>query len=129
MKRLAVVVSLCAALLIGLFASGAQAGHRPNSFCSQTGDFCQSTTKNRNGVRILQFRSFVHRGKVRVCVKPPTGARTCVEDRFRDGNGDQVFVTRLKWSTNFPDEGPGAYTVVWRQSGAKIGKKLGFHRN
>jgi hypothetical protein len=129
MKRPVVVVALCAALLVGLCANGAVANHRPNSFCSQTGDFCQSTTRNNNGVRILQFRSFVHRGRVKVCVKPPTGARTCVEDRFRDGNGDQVFVTRLRWSTNFPNEGPGAYTVVWRQNGAKIGKKLGFHRN
>jgi hypothetical protein len=127
--RRAVIASLGAALIIGLLPSGALANHRPNSFCSQSGDFCQSTTKNRNRVRVLQFRSFAHRGKVNVCVKAPTNAKTCVRDRFRDGNDDSVFVTRLRWSTNFPNEGPGAYTVVWRQNGARTGKRLGFHRN
>jgi len=128
-KRAAIIVSLSAALVVGLFAGGALASHRPNTFCSQTGDFCQSTARNNNGVRVLLFRSFVHRGKVRVCVKAPTNARTCVKDRFTDGNNDDVFVTRLKWSTNFPNEGPGAYTVDWRQNGGSAGKKLGFHRN
>ncbi len=127
--RKAIVLSLGVALIVGLLSSGALAHHRPNSFCSQTGDFCQSTTKNRNGVRILQFRSFAHRGKVNVCVKTPTDTRTCVKDRFRDGNDDSVFVTRLRWSTNFPNEGPGAYTVDWRQNGSRTGKRLGFHQN
>jgi hypothetical protein len=130
MKRLSVVVSLCAALvLLGLFAAGAQASHRPNSDCSPTGDYCQFTTKNRNGVRVLQFRSFVHRGEVRVCVMAPTGTRSCATDRFRDANDDGVYVTSLRWRTHFPNEGPGAYTVVWRQDGSRIGKMMGFHRH
>jgi hypothetical protein len=129
MKRPVVVVSLCAALLIGLFPGGARASHRPNSYCSPSGDYCQSTTRNRNSARILQFRSFAHRGKVRVCVTAPTDTRSCVTDRFRDGNDDGVYVTRLRWSTNFPNKGPGAYTVAWRQDGSRTGKRLGFHRN
>ena len=129
MKRPAIIVMLCAALVVGLFPGGALASHRPNNFCSQTGDFCQSTTRNRNRVRVLQFRSFAHRGKVNVCVKAPTTTRTCVMDLFRDGNDDSVFVTRLRWKSNFPNEGPGAYAVEWRQNGSKTGKRLGFHRN
>ncbi|MGH2775273.1 MAG: hypothetical protein ACRDJT_07565 [Actinomycetota bacterium] len=126
--RVALVVSCCAALVLGMLPGAALANHRPNSFCSRSGDFCQSTTKNRNKARVLQFRSFAHRGEVRVCVKAPTGARTCVDDRFRDRNDDGVFVTRMKWTTNFPNEGPGAYTVAWRQEGSRTGKRLGFHR-
>ncbi|HWL65977.1 MAG TPA: hypothetical protein VNP73_08385 [Actinomycetota bacterium] len=52
-----------------------------------------------------------------------------MKDRFTDGNSDDVFVTHLKWSTNFPNEGRGAYTVEWRQNGGRTGKRLGFHRN
>jgi hypothetical protein len=128
MTRAALVASCCAALLLGLLPGAAQASHRPNSYCSPTGDFCQSTTKNRNKPRLLQFRSFAHRGDVRVCVKAPTGGRSCVDDRFRDRNDDGIFVTRMKWITNFPNEGPGAYTVAWRQGGSRTGKRLGFHR-
>jgi len=76
----------------------------------------------------LAFRSFAHRGKVKVCVTAPDQTRSCVRDRFADGNDDGVFVSKLRWGTNFPDKGSGAYSVRWKQNGGRIGKILGFHR-
>ena len=47
-------------------------------------------------------------------------------DRFRDGNDDSVFVTRLKWKTEFPNEGPGAYTVVLEAKRRECRKEAGL---
>ena len=127
MTRSALVLVCSLALFAGLTPT-AVASHRPNSFCSESGDFCQFATKNRKGIRYIEFRSFVHRGKVKACVNAPDETRSCVKDRFRDGNDDGVFVSRLRWSTNFPNKGPGSYTVRWRQNGARIGRVLGFHK-
>jgi len=128
MNKVVLVVSCCAALVIGLLPGPALANHRPVSYCSPTGDYCQSAARNPRGARVLLFESFAHRGKVRVCVNAPTNGRACVQGRFRDANNDDVFTIRLKWKKHFPNEGPGAYTVVWRQNGSRTGKKLGFHR-
>lgn len=125
--RSALVLVCVLALCVG-FAPAAVAKHRPNSFCSESGDYCQFATKNRQGIRYIEFRSFVHRGKVNVCVRAPDKTRSCVRDRFSDGNDDGVFVSELRWSTNFPNKGSGRYTVRWRQNGARTGKILGFHK-
>jgi len=127
MTRSALVLVCSLALFAGLTPT-AVASHRPNSFCSESGDFCQFATKNRKRIRYIEFRSFAHRGKVSVCVSAPDETRSCVKDRFRDGNDDGVFVSRLRWSTNFPNKGPGSYTVRWRQNGERIGTILGFHK-
>ena len=123
-----VLVLACSLALCAGLTPAAVASHRPNSFCSESGDFCQIATRNRKGIRYLVFRSFSHRGKVKVCVNTPDETRSCVKDRFKDGNNDGVFVTRLRWSTSFPNKGSGSYTVRWRQHGERTGKFLGFHK-
>lgn len=123
-----VLVLVCALALLAGLAPSALAQHRPSSFCSESGDYCQFATKNRENIRYIVFRSFAHRGKVNVCVRAPDATRSCVKDRFTDANNDGVFVTRLRWSANFPNKGPGDYTVRWKQNGARTGKILGFHK-
>ena len=125
MTRTILVLLWTLALCAG-FAAAAVADHRPSSFCGD--EYCQYAKKNSEGIRYLVFRSFAHRGKVNVCVQAPDETRSCVSDRFTDANDDGAFVTRLRWSTNFPNKGPGDYTVRWRQNGARIGKVLGFHK-
>ncbi|MDQ4058836.1 MAG: hypothetical protein M3124_06905 [Actinomycetota bacterium] len=121
-----VLVMMCSLALCAGLTPAAVASHRPNYFCGD--EYCQYATRNRKGIRYLVFRSFVHRGKVKVCVNALDETRSCVKDRFRDGNDDGVFVSRLRWSTNFPNKGSGSYTVRWRQNGERIGKILGFHK-
>ena len=127
MTRTALSLACALALVAGL-APSALAQHRPNWFCSTSGDYCQYAKKNGKGIRFLVFRSFAHRGEVKVCVRAPDGTRSCINDRFTDANDDSLFVTRLRWNTNFPNQGPGDYSVRWKQDGARTGKILGFHK-
>jgi len=120
------LVLVCSIALCAGLAAAAIAGH-PNSYCGD--EYCQYAKENGKGIRYIMFRSFVHRGKVNVCVRAPDGKRSCVNDRFRDGNDDGTFVTRLRWSTNFPNKGAGDYTVRWRQDEERTGKILGFHKS
>jgi hypothetical protein len=104
----------------------ASANHRPNTYCSDSGDICQSTAKVE-GVRKLQItlaaKYFDH---YKLCVVAPDDSRTCHGYDIQK-RGD-FFGDVVRWDTNFPDEGPGAYTVIWKTGGDRVGHKLGFHR-
>ncbi len=126
--RKAIVLSLGVALIVGLFSSGALAHH------GQTASAPKPATSVSPRPRIAtEYASFSFEAlpteERSTSASRRRPIRTCVKDRFRDGNDDSVFVTRLRWSTNFPNEGPGAYTVDWRQNGSRTGKRLGFHQN
>ncbi|MFN2390311.1 MAG: hypothetical protein ABR575_12010 [Actinomycetota bacterium] len=115
------------AALALLAASPATAGHRPNAYCSPSGDVCQSTAKV-DGVRKLRITlAAEYFTRYRLCVTGPNDARTC--KTFRIEQRGPVFGDSVRWSTNFPNEGRGAYDVVWKMlSGERIGRRLGFHR-
>lgn len=124
MRRLLVL-----AILAGLLSvpAAAFAHHRPTSYCSRTGDICQSTTRV-DGVRSLRISLFAkYFGRYDLCVTGPMST-TCKTFRIKAmPNG--LFGSKVKWAERFPDEGPGAYTVRWfsRPGGAKVGRTLGFH--
>ena len=115
------------AAVVALSALPALAHHRPNSYCSASGDVCTSTRKvdgKRTLAIGLQERYF---NKYRLYVKAPDGSRAWREfriERMGEGWGDAV-----RWRRHFPNKGPGAYTVRWRfMNGDPIGPRLGFHR-
>ena len=114
-----------AASLIAV-APAAGAHHRPNLYCSESGDICQATRKY-DGVRQLRlFMAAEYFDTFRICVTGPNRSRTC--ERFpvgEDGNG--TYGHDVDWRRNFPYEGAGAYTAVWRANGCRLGRKLGFH--
>lgn len=127
MRRIPILI-LVAAFLIVLVPAAASAHHRPTSYCSPTGDICQSTTKV-NGVRMLKVSlaaKFFTR--YRLCVTPPHDPSTCKIFRVHEAAGG-VFRSSVKWANQFPNGGPGAYDVAWRtQPGSdRIGHLLGFH--
>ncbi len=103
----------------------AGATHRPEEYCSESGDVCTST-RRVEGVR--KFRLTMaerYFERYRLCVKGPDGSRSC--ERFRVERQGQLWGDEVRWRRHFPDEGPGAYTVVWRHGGERLGDKLGFH--
>jgi hypothetical protein len=93
-------------------------------FCSQTGDYCTETIKSKRGVVYLELRSFSFEGRYTVCVTTPAGRTDCRQFTLRR-RGD-LFVSQVRWSTNFPDGGVGRYRVVWRLGRQQLGRALGF---
>ena len=118
-------VALLAVGIIVALGAPAQAHHKPSSYCSRTGDWCQAVARI-HGERKFVFRSFVHRGDVTICVLAPHDHRDCTNSHFRRA-GHGIFQTSVSWHDRFPQYGRGPYTVTWRQSGSRIGRALGFH--
>jgi hypothetical protein len=104
------------------FASPAMAR---SSYCSPSGDFCTEVVRQGDDA-ILRIGTFAHRGRYRLCVTAPDGSRVCKRFRLRN-DGDGLYVSRVRWSRHYPDEGRGVYRVRWQQSG-NLGPRLSFRR-
>ena len=125
LRRAMVVTTTIALLCVLIPPSGAS--HRPTRFCSESGDVCLST-RRVEGVRKLSISlAAEYFEKFRLCVKGPGGSRSCKTFTIRDtGPG---FGRSVRWRRHFPNKGPGAYNVTWRQlNGDLIGRRMGFHR-
>jgi hypothetical protein len=103
----------------------ASASHRPNDYCSPSGDICLSTQKV-DGVRKLRFGEVnEYYSRFTLCVRGPDGVRECHDFDVRpDGSS---YGRTVVWRTNFEPRGQGAYTVVWKSDGSVIGRRMGFH--
>ena len=116
-------------ITLGLLAMpvAASAHHRPTTYCSPTGDICQSTA-NVHGIRMLRIslaaRYFT---RYQLCVTAPGATTTCRVYRVRKHGS--IWSSSIKWAAQFPPSGPGKYDVVWKSlpSATKVGRKLGFH--
>ena len=118
------LVTAMAASLIAVAAPGVDAHHRPRSYCSSSGDICQSVRKV-DGVRKLSLtlagRYF---DDYRLCVI--AYVRECKRFQVRDlGRG--IYGGRVNFERHFTPFRNASYTVVWRAAGTRIGRKLGFH--
>lgn len=102
------MLTLAAAIVgCGLAAPAAPAA---TSWCSESGDTCYGTFK-RDGKRYVSVTYAArYKTKERLCVKAPTGRLDCVTRALKRGRFDTWSLT-LRWSTNFPDRGPGIYTL------------------
>ena len=121
------VMAAVTAALVASVVPAAQAGHRPQEYCSESGDVCQST-KRVNGVRKLTISlAAKYFSRYNLCVKGPDGATTCKRFKIRDTG--PAYGSSVRWKKHFPDAGEGAYTVTWKNSGTRIGARLGFHKS
>ncbi len=120
------IVTLTVTGLLLAAPMSAQATHRATTYCSVTGDICQSTTRV-HGVRMLRISLFAKFfSRYTLCVTAPDTTTTCHD--YRIHKTGVTFGSSIRWSTHFPRKGPGAYTVVWRSGGARVGHVLGFHK-
>ena len=121
------IVSL--GLTLGLLATPvvASAHHRPTTYCSPSGDICQSTT-NVRGIRTLRIalaaRYFT---RYRLCVTAPDDTVTC--HGFRVHPHGSIFSSSVRWAAQFPPSGHGKYEVRWKSmpGATRVGRTLGFH--
>jgi len=115
-------VTLCATLL----SVPAAAHHRPLEACSPSGDVCKSVRRVDGERRLRIALAAEYFERFRLCVTGPADEPTCHTYRVRDLG--PVFGASILWRSNFPFEGPGAYTVAWKfTGGGRIGRALGFH--
>jgi hypothetical protein len=123
MRRSLAVSAIAAAVLLSPLP--AQADHRPQEYCSESGDVCQSV-RRVDGVRKLKIvLAEKYFSRYRLCVKAPDGSRTCKGFRIQE-QGEQ-YGDSVRWRKHFPDAGAGAYSVTWKSGGARVGARLGFH--
>ena len=121
-----IVMAAVTAALVAAVVPAAEAGHRPQEFCSESGDVCQST-KRVNGVRKLTITlGGKYFSRYKLCVKAPDDATTCKKFKIKDMG--PAYGSSVRWSKHFPDAGEGAYTVTWKNRGTRIGARLGFHK-
>ena len=122
------MVAFTAIALLSVLIPQAGASHRPTRFCSESGDVCLSTRKVE-GIRKLRISlAAEYFEKFRLCVNAPEGTRTCKVFEIRDTG--PAFGRSVRWRRHFPNKGPGAYNVNWRQlNGDLIGRRMAFHRS
>jgi hypothetical protein len=109
--------------IVGLSGSASSAAAQ-TSYCSPSGDFCTGIVRPGDDA-ILRIATFAHRGRYRLCVTAPGGARTCKRFRLRRRSGD-YYISRVRWRRHYPHEGPGIYRVRWQQFGGNLGPVLRF---
>ena len=125
MKALVLALSVGA---LSLIPATSQAGHAPNSYCSESGDVCASARKI-DGKRLLKIATAAEYFETyKVCVTAPDDSKVCRRGTMRDGDGDGIFVGKMSWAKRFPNKGPGAYSVRWTADGFRT-DRLGFHKN
>jgi hypothetical protein len=116
-KRVAIALAV-----LGALATAAPAAAK-TTYCSPTGDYCTSVAKVK-GVRYFRLTTFSFSGRVRICVKDPTGARRC--HGFRLENGGQMYSLNVLWKRHFPNRGRGTYRVSFFLGTTRLGPVLSF---
>lgn len=128
-----ITVTVCASLLLAVLPPPAQADHKPTSYCSETGDICQSVRKV-DGVRKLKIvMTAKYFGRFYLCVLPSKlELQECRKFRVKAWD-DGLYGRSVPWPRKWDLSDKGAYTVKWRRvqeqpwPGPVIGKALGFH--
>ena len=98
-----------------------------DSFCSESGDYCTFVIEKDDGTILFKIRGFAdYFGRAKACVSKDT--RVCHKRLpHRDGI---IFEWSILWQGNYPDEGPGRYSVRWfSKDGYSIGPRLHFERD
>ena len=120
---LAVVVLF---LSVSSIATASAGGRVLDDYCSESGDFCTYVIRKDGGAILFQIRAFAdYFGRSDACVTKET--RACRSRSPRVSHG--LFVWKIRWQGNYPNQGPGRYAVRWiDEGGSRIGPALHFRR-
>jgi hypothetical protein len=114
------VVALGILLVAGVLAGSAGAASR---YCSPTGDYCTSTTR-QSGAVFLRLTTFSFSGRLRICVTDPRSRRVCRTFTLRRHGG--TWQVSVRWHRRYPNGGPGRYRVEFLTGGTRLGPVLDF---
>jgi hypothetical protein len=124
--RIALMGTLGVLMLAGALVAPASAGGPValDEYCSPSGDYCTSVIEKPSGAIWFKIRAFAdYFGRSEACVTKES--RACGRRSPRERGG--LFVWSIKWQGNYPDEGPGRYTLRWfDENGNRIGLALHF---
>jgi hypothetical protein len=95
-------------------------------YCSPTGDLCQGVYRYNGRIKFSLGLFARYFNRVDVCVRDPSGRRTCRGVRVKK-NGP-LFEARIALAGNFPASKRGKYKVVWQRNGYRIGRALYFRK-
>ena len=63
-------------------------------------------------------------GRVKICVKGPTGAKVC--HSFRLLKSGSLYQAKARWAKSYPNQGRGTYRVTFFYGSTKLGPALSF---
>jgi len=111
----------------GVTVGTASAAPKPiATYCSPTGDYCQGIFRQSGGLR-AKISSFAFSGRYEICLTNRTYGRQCNRFRLRkDSLG--IYQGSVGLAKQFRFQAKGRYSVVWRLSGSRVGKKLSFRK-
>jgi hypothetical protein len=119
MRRLLLLSTLAGALLLPASAAAR------TSYCSPSGDYCTSVARLK-GIRYLRISTFSFTGRVKICVRDPSGARVCHSFRLR--RAGPLYQVKLIWKRHYPNRGAGLYHVTFFSGSTRLGPVLSFSR-
>ena len=117
MRRLALGAVLVASLVLAPSAAAR------SSYCSPTGDYCTSTTR-QSGAVLLRLSTFAFSGSIRICVTDPKAKRVC--RRFTLAKRGAMWQVSTRWHRHFPYGGKGLYRVRFFTQSTQLGPVLDF---
>lgn len=119
--RIALVAVL--GMVIPLVMAAPAAAEVLDNYCSPSGDYCTRIVEKASGTIVFKIDAFANYfGPAEACVTKDT--KVCRTRRPQERGG--LFRWTITWQGHYPDEGPGRYTLKWRDEGQRIGRALHF---
>ena len=118
------VVATVAALAVPQVPVAAPLRRVLRHYCSPSGDVCYGTAARRGALYFELSSIERYFSRYRLCVRPPTGARTCRSFPVR--RTGQVYGSAVRWYRTFPNRGHGVYRVAWLLGSEPLGPALRF---
>ena len=112
--------------MISLLTAFAIAAPGGSSYCSPSGDLCYGIVRRRDAMVLRIDTVERYFARYTLCVTPPRGRRVC--GPFPVFRNAPIWTSTVRWQRQFPNRGPGRYTVTWRLGSGPLGPALGFRR-